>query len=90
VPSPGGATPFVVGNKPIVEKATGGPTGGATVPNVHAGPRFERGSKKRLAKIRLRGNWPSFVILAQLLLALLAMAVVLYLHAWMERTGRIG
>jgi len=53
---------------------------------VHKTPRWDRGSAKRLARIRLRGNWPN-------LWALLASALVIlllwFIHAWLHATGAL-
>jgi hypothetical protein len=57
---------------------------------MHGGQRFHRGSRRRIARIRLRGNWPSPGIVLQMILGLIVMAALLLLHEWMEQTGRIS
>ena len=56
---------------------------------MHGGPRFDRGSKKRISRIRVRGNWPSWGLFVQMLLTLVGIVAILFMHSWMERTGRI-
>ena len=50
------------------------------------GPRRERGSRKRVARIRLRGNWPNLWALTLTLLSALLLELI---HWWAHATGSV-
>lgn len=51
---------------------------------MHSGPRWNRGSAKRIAQTRLRGNWPNRSTLVAIALALLASWALLYAYLQIE------